>query len=162
MLKKILIGSTFILFAVCSTAFAADIYSHIVLKLPYEPRNDAPWVKIIQSQEEWEFFYEQLMIDNTNPSNPEIEAAPVIDFLNFQMIAGGLGMRNYLGSSKLLVERIRESDDEVIVSALEVRQSGGCLGFTALSYPSVAILIRKTDKPVTVTLSTVLDECEDI
>jgi hypothetical protein len=163
MLKHVLnviISSALFMATTYSIAFAVDIYSHIVLKLPYELRNDAPWIKIIQTQEEWESFYNQLIIDSlVFPA--EAEPAPVIDFHNFQMIAGGLGVRSSIGD-RLLIEGVHEMDDVVIIQVLEVRRAGTCLVLPALSYPSATILIKRTDKPIRVLVSTALDECDFI
>jgi hypothetical protein len=163
MLKHVLnaiISSALFMFTACSIAFAADIYSHIVLKLPYELRKDEPWIKVIQTQEELESFYYQLVIDSlVLPA--EAEPVPIIDFHNFQMIAGGLGVRYYIGD-RLLIEGVHEMDDVVILQVLEVRKTGICLVLPALSYPSATILIKRTDKPIRISVSTVLDECDFI
>lgn len=64
-LLRALIGSLLVLAVVGTThSLAAEIYSHIVLKIPYALRSDAPWIKIIQTQEEWESLYQQMLADN--------------------------------------------------------------------------------------------------
>lgn len=155
-----IISSALFMFTACSIAFAADIYSHVVLKLPYELRNDTPWIKVIRTQEEWEYFYNQLIIDSLVFPD-EAEPAPVIDFHNFQMIAGGLGVRSSIGD-RLLIEDVHEMDDVVIIQVLEVHRAGACLVLPALSYPSATILIKRTNKPIRISVSTALDECDFI
>jgi hypothetical protein len=45
---------------------------------------------------------------------------------------------------------------------LEVRKTGTCLVLPALSYPSATVLIKRTEKPIRVLVSTALDECDFI
>ncbi|SDY34599.1 hypothetical protein [Nitrosomonas halophila] len=158
-LLRALIGSLLVLAVVCTThGSAADIYSHIVLKLPYALRSDAPWIRIIQTQEEWESLYQQMLADNLLILD-EVEPAPLIDFQNFQLIAGGLGMRPHIGD-RLLIESVHELEDEIIIQVLEVRRTGYCIVLPALSYPSATILIRKTHKPIRISSAIATDDCD--
>lgn len=145
--------------AICPIAFAGDFYSHIVLKLPFELKSDQPWIKIIQTQEEWALFYNQLIAENLVFPD-EAEPAPDIDFGNFQMIVGGLSVRSYIGD-RLLVESIHEMDEGILIRVLEVRRAGMCLVLPALSYPLAAILLKKSDKPVRISVTTALEKCDD-
>lgn len=157
-LLRALIGSLLVLAAVCTThGSAADIYSHIVLKLPYALRSDAPWIRIIQTQEEWESLYQQILADNLLVP-AETEPTPLIDFQNFQLIAGGLGVRSHTGD-RLLIEDVHELEDAIIIQVLEARRAGYCIVLPALSYPSATILIRKTHKPIRIASAVASDDC---
>lgn len=140
-----------------SLALASDIYSHIVLELPYELRSDEPWVRIINTQEDLEQFYNELIADNfVIPS--EAEPAPEIDFVNFQMIAGGLGSRSH-GGYRLLIEKVFVLENEILINVLSIIPGDHCATIAAITYPSVAFLIRKTDKPIRFSVSELTGDC---
>ncbi len=112
---------------------------------------------VISSQEDWESFYNQPLaymsfLEGTIPT------APVLDFENYQVLAGGLGVQSH-GGSLLVVEEVQELEGSIAVHVLLVRPSSNCLLPMVISYPSTAILVKKTDKPFTFSVSQLVDEC---
>ncbi|MES3008438.1 MAG: protease complex subunit PrcB family protein [Pseudomonadota bacterium] len=149
--------------SVCLLLFAApalskDIYSHVVLNLPFDLRTNGQWVKVIDNPKDWADFYESLrpaLADYV----PGYFSAPEIDFNNFVIVAGGLGYRNS-GGDRLSIESVIDAGDRVYVSALAVSAGAGCAVTMAVTYPTVAIMIRKADKPISVFLGKAVSDCK--
>lgn len=155
--QKLFFSLGLMIMVTASNAQAADIISYSVLKLPYELRSEEPWLKIINSPEKWQAFYQQLFSD-TLFDPPTAIVAPQIDFEHYQIVAGGLGMRAS-GGYAVLVANVDETDEAVYLQVLELNPGSGCLVTMALTYPSTAILLKKSDKPIHLTMTKLINEC---
>ena len=63
----------------------SDIFSHTVLRLPYELQNDDPWIRFITTQEQWESFYTELLSQNLGGDDLDSPiAVPEIDFTRYE------------------------------------------------------------------------------
>jgi hypothetical protein len=54
LIKKVILVCLLI---VSAATQATDFFSHTVLDLPDEPRNETAWSQVISSQEDWESFF---------------------------------------------------------------------------------------------------------
>ncbi|BCG64381.1 MAG: hypothetical protein methR_P2154 [Methyloprofundus sp.] len=140
-----------------TTVHANDAFSHAVLSLLDDPRNEEAWSMVINSQEDWESFYNQPLAYMSFLAGT-IPTAPVLDFENYQILAGGLGMQSH-GGAFLTVETVQELENSISVHVLLVRPGPDCTLPAVISYPSTAILIKKTDKPFSFSVSNLIDEC---
>jgi hypothetical protein len=127
-----------------STVHAYDVFAYTALKLPFSLHSENSWYKIINSQEEWETFYNQLITQNM-PSTTE--PAPQIDFEHYQMVTGGIGIRGSGGYS-VFITNVYEFDTEVDLEVLEISPGPGCIVTAAIDYPSATILIKRTSKSI--------------
>ncbi len=155
--NKILLLSLFIL---SSTAIqASEFVSHTVLNLPDDPRIEEPWSQVINTQEDWELFFNStlahiLFLASESPIPPEL------DFENHRVLTGGLGVRSS-GGYFLSIEKVTELDDVIDIHILEVSPGSNCLSFAALTYPSTSIMVRNSNKPFRFTVSHLVNECLD-
>jgi len=136
---------------------SGEVFSHTVLSLLDNPRNEQPWTLLINSQADWEDFYNQPLA-YMQFAQGQVPTAPTLDFENYQVVAGGLGIKNN-GGYRLIVSDVYEFDNEVNIHVLVIQPSANCLLPQVISYPSATILIRKTNKPLRFTTSQLLDEC---
>jgi len=127
-----------------STAQEYDVFSHAVLRLPYDLRSEEPWARVINTQKEWQSFYDELFAENE--MNPVSLPAPPLDFENYILLAGGLGIR-VSGGFAVSVESVHEFENEIFIQVLEIIPGAHCAVITSITYPSTAILIKKTSKP---------------
>ena len=136
-----------------------NTFSHTVLTLPDHPMINEPWSKVITNQKDWEsFFYAQTAhISYFEGQAPSPEN---LDFDNYQILTGGLGVKNSGGYS-LIVEGVFELDDEIDLRVLEIKPSENCLTPAVMSYPSATVLIKKTNKPFKLSISKLINECLD-
>lgn len=144
-------------------AFAQEvpdfIYSHTVLKLPYEPKVDEPWSRVITTQEEWEKFYLQLIDENARDTTITF-VTPKIDFNTYQVVTGSIGVRSSGGYS-VSVEKVYELSDAIIaINVIVTRPGSYCVVAAMVTYPSTAILIKKTTKPIQFYSSQFTQECD--
>jgi len=143
-------------------AFAQEvpdfIYSHTVLKLPYEFKVDEPWSRVITTQEEWEKFYLQLIDENAGDTTITF-VTPKIDFNTYQVITGSIGFRSSGGYS-VSVEKIHELNDAVAIDVIVTKPGSNCVVPAMVTYPSTAILIKKTTKPIRFYSSQFTLECD--
>ncbi len=147
LLRKIFL---FIVLITMSTGVVAqeapEIFSHTVLKLPFDLKSDEPWSKIIRTQEEWEMFYIELLEENTvDTVIPSV--LPQIDFETFQVVTGGIGFRPSSGYS-VSVRQTIELSDTIYIGVLVVSPGKNCLSAAVVTYPSTTLLIKKTSKPI--------------
>jgi len=139
-------------------ASAADeLLSHVVLNLPSEVKSDTPWSRSITTSAEWNSFYNELLQGAAStPTEPV--AAPVIDFGVYQLVAGGLGMRSSAGYS-VVARKVSELSESLLIDVLIVSPGSNCLVATVITYPTVAILVKKTSKPLQFSLSNLTLDC---
>ena len=134
-----------------------ELLSHIVLNLPSEVRSDAPWSRTVTTSAEWNSFYSELL-QGTAPTAAEPVTAPVIDFDVYQLVAGGLGMRSSAGYS-VVVRKVSELSESLLIDVRFVSPGPNCLVATVITYPSVAVLVKKTSKPLQFSLSNLTLDC---
>ncbi|MEQ1637352.1 MAG: protease complex subunit PrcB family protein [Methylococcales bacterium] len=137
-------------------ACAADQFSHTVLKLPYEPQNSSPWGKVINTWAEWSAFYGELL--DANQPTPFSIALPEIDFDQYTLVAGGVGVKSS-GGYVVSVASVDEVEDSVYIHVLNVSPGAGCPVTLMVKYPSTAILIKKATKPIRFFVTNVTSEC---
>lgn len=136
---------------------AYELLSHVVLNLPSEVKSDTPWSRTITTSTEWNSFYNDLL-QGTTSTAAETVAAPVIDFDVYQMVAGGLGMRP-TGGYSVVVGKVYELSESLLIDVLVVSPGKTCAVTQAITYPSVAILVKKTSKPLQFFLSNLTLDC---
>ncbi len=154
--KKIIL-ITFIIMTVNIANAADEIFSHTVLTLPDNPRNEEPWNQVINNQKDWEsFFYAQ----TAHITYPEGEApiAEKFDFEKYQILASGLGARS-TGGHSLVVKGVMELNNVIDIQVLEISPGTNCMVTTAFTYPSATILVKKTDKPFQFTVTQLVTQC---
>ncbi len=135
---------------------APNIFSHIVLKLPFSFKSEEPWSKIIRTQKEWEISLELLEKSEAFTVIPAL--LPQIDFETFQLVAGGIGFRPSGGYS-VSVSEVIELNDVIHIEVFVVSPGKNCIVTAQVTYPFTAILIRKTNKPIQFSSSQLTDEC---
>jgi hypothetical protein len=148
----------FVLMITMSTAYSSDFFSHTVLSLPDDPRIEEPWSKTITTQQDWELYFYSTTAHMTFLQG-EAPVAPQLDFENYQILAGGLGMKPS-GGNILSVENVQELDDIIDIHVLSITPGASCVSIAMISYPSTTILVKKTDKPFRFTISNAIAECE--
>ena len=153
---RLIILSIFLLNSALASAY--ESFSHTTLILPHEPSNLEAWVQIITSQEEWESFFYSTMATITYPAG-EAPVAPLIDFETYQVITGGLGMKPTSGYS-LAVEKVIETDDVMNLNIISVSPVSSCLNLQVISYPTLTLMIKKTDKDIKYNITSVVNKCE--
>ncbi len=125
-----------------------DIFSHTVLRLPYELQSDEPWIRFITTQEQWESFYTELLSQNLGGDDLDSSiAVPEIDFTNYQVVAGGIGVRPSSGF-ELSIYRVDEFTDYLLIHVFIVSPGPDCGVGAVITYPYTAAQIKKTDKPL--------------
>ncbi len=154
LIKKVILVCLLI---VSAATQATDFFSHTVLDLPDDPRNETAWSQVISSQEDWESFFNATLAAILFPQG-EAPSAPEFDFEKFQILTGGLGVKPSSGYI-LSVENVIELDDVIEIHVFDVRPGTNCVTFAALTYPSTTVLVEKTDKPFRFSVSQLVDEC---
>ena len=161
---KFLLHWILLLFAVLmlSTASRAQetshVFSHVVLKLPFDYKSEEPWSKIINTPEEWVNFYSELLDENAADNTVISYVIPEIDFEAFRVVTGGIGFRPRGGHSATISEVI-EMSDAVYIQVLVIKPGINCFVTANITYPSATILIRKSDKPIRFFTSELTQEC---
>ncbi len=140
-----------------ATAYAGNVFSHAVLTLLDNPRIEKAWSQVISTQAEWEDFYNQPLAYMSFVEG-QVPVAPQLDFEKYQVLAGGLGMQSH-GGSFLTVKSVQELERSISVHVLLVRPGKNCIVPAVISYPSTAILVKKTDKPFSFSVSNLVNEC---
>lgn len=138
---------------------AFDTFSYTVLTLPDDPRIDEPWLKVISSQDDWEAHFYATTAALTFLAS-EAPIAPVLDFGQYQVISGGLGERSSSGYY-LAVESVQELEDEVLIHVLNVSPGSTCVVGFAISYPSITMFVKKTDKPIKISTTDLIHQCTE-
>lgn len=155
---KVLVAITLMLVNVVP-AHSAEVFSHTVLSLPRALSSDKPWVKIIRNQTDWESYFYATTAAITYPESMA-PIAPVLDFENYQVISGGLGGRSSGGYS-IAIDSVHELESSMVVHVLDVIPGPGCVVSFWLTNPSITFLVKKTDKPIKFTVSTLINPCAE-
>ncbi|MDR4515350.1 protease complex subunit PrcB family protein [Nitrosomonas sp.] len=132
-------------------------YSHVVLNLPFDKISEEPWSKVIDNQEGWSDFYLNLIEENA-PDSVASYILPEIDFETFRVVTGGTGIRTNGGHSVSINTAI-ETNDAVYIEVLVIKPDANCLVTGNITYPSAAIMIRKSDKPINFSAIELTREC---
>ena len=103
---------------------------------------------MIESAEAWQVFYRSVARVAGQSQNA---AVPEIDFTHHRVLAGGLGIRPS-GGHQLVIESVRELETMIYVSAISMSPGVGCGATGNLTYPTVAILLKKSEKPISVSV----------
>jgi len=156
---KKLLATIVLLTAIVIPAQATDGFSHTLVTLPSDPHIEKPWFKVIDNQADWEahFYASTATITYAADTAP---VAPVLDFENYQVISGGLGMRSS-GGYYLAIESVKQVGNNMYIHVLNVRPGSNCLVTMALTYPSVTIVVKKADKPIRVSVSELIQQCAE-
>lgn len=145
--------------AVQVPAYSDEVFSHTVLLMPHELGNEKPWLKLIKSQQEWEDYFYSTMAAITYPQG-KAPVAPEMDFNNFQVIAGGLGLRSS-GGYNLAIDNVRQFGGVTYIHVLDISPGPGCLVTTALTYPSITVMVKKTETPIRYSVSSLISPCAE-
>lgn len=115
--------------------------------------SEHPWIEIIADRTSWEaFYFEQLLqcqvafpslVDENSPCNAQ---APAVDFETEQVVVGGLGSKPSTAYD-ILVTSVDSSTDEQRITVLDFTW---CVGLTVIDYPMAAVVVPRTEKPVSV------------
>lgn len=149
-LKRVL-GTLLALISAVPVAGAAesqayDIFSHTVLRLPYELQSDEPWLRTITTQEQWESFYNELFSQNLGGDELDNPVTiPKIDFENYQIVAGGVGVKPSSGF-EISIYKVYEFTDYMLINVFIVSPGPDCTAGAVITYPYAAAQIKKTDK----------------
>ncbi len=135
-----------------------SIFSHTVLKLPFDLQSEEPWSRIIRTQEEWTLFYNELVGDTLATDDAAVFAIPEIDFETYQIVTGGIGFRSS-GGYRVSVEKVHELSDVIYIDVIVVSPGPNCASTDATTYPSTTVLIKKTNKPIQFFSAHTLNEC---
>ena len=158
---KHFLGGALIAVASSTTAHAADLFSYAAIRLPYEPRYEQPWGELITTQEQWQAFYTKNFTDFAkNP--PQSITAPSIDFGTYRVVVGGLGSKTGFAFS-VVVNRISEAENEIYLEVLDVGwglTEQACGAPQIQTYPYLAVLVKKSDKPIKVNVVRAVTGCK--
>lgn len=130
----------------------ADDYRVLDFK-HYTIANEHPWIEIITDQTRWEtFYFEQLLgcivaypfLDDG--IDPCIAEAPAVDFETEQVVVGGLGSKPSTAYD-ILVTSVESLTDEQRITVVDY---AWCVGLAVIDYPMAAVVVPKTDNPVSV------------
>ena len=157
-LYKTLAISTLII-ANIMPAQANDSFSHTILNLPGDPQIKKPWFKIINNQADWEEHFYASAASITYPTGMA-PVAPVLDFENYQVLSGSLGMRSS-GGYYLAIENVKQFEKAMYIHVLDVRPGSNCAVTMALTYPSITTLVKKMDKPIQFSVSELVHQCAE-
>lgn len=138
---------------------AFDTFSYTVLTLPDDPRIDEPWLKVIHDQDDWEshFYATTAAVTYLEGTAP---VATVFDFEEYQVISGGLGFRSN-GGYYLAVASVNELEEVLLIHVLDISAGSTCLTTAAITHPSMTLLVKKTDKPIKISVTELTDQCPE-
>lgn len=157
--KKARIVISFMLLIVTLTvvtfksAVAQEVFTHAVIDLPFEfwaegedgvpdYRIQKDWVRVFQTQEEWDLFYKEPFPDGfTAPS--ELRDPPQLDFENNTVIVGGTGF-NTSGHS-IAVSSVVNTPTVAYIDFFVVSPGRNCITTAQVTWPTIAILIPKAE-----------------
>ncbi len=139
--------------------WADNIMTHAVLALPDDPRIEEPWSRTITSQQEWNDHFNQSLAYMQFPVG-EAPTPMEIDFEQYQILSGGLGIKPSTGHY-IAINEVKELDDRIWVHVLSVSPGANCSSGAMITYPSITLLVKKTDKPFVFTVSHLSEDCAE-
>lgn len=121
-------------------ALADSVFTHAILSLPFEVKIDAPWSRVITSQEQWQQFYDE----NTSyiTVTPAPPVAPQIDFSTYTVVVGGLSAKTHSHTS-IVVDRASTSSNSPFLNIALLSPGSRCTVTAQFKYPSIAVLLPK-------------------
>ncbi len=154
--KKLLSILPIVALLLCSPSYSDSIFTHAVLKVPFEVREKSPWSQTIESQDAWELFYRTNAVVYLG-ENSKLLSAPSIDFGQYSIVAGGLG--SSYSHSSIMIRYVRDQGPYTDLSALILTPGASCNVPSVISYPTVVLLIPKPDDNLKLHVSEVINEC---
>lgn len=155
-MKKILFA-LFFSFVFTNNAYSFESFSHSIIKFPYEYRGEEPWIRVLNSQEDLEAFYYST-VEIYEDSGFELEPMPEIDFEKYTLVVGGLGEQNH-GGVELAIGRVDQTSSHVYISAFQINYVG-CFTTANVHWPTTGILLNKTSKDISASLTISEKHCE--
>jgi hypothetical protein len=159
-----------IVLCLCTLQTYADDFE--VLDLGYNMPIDVPWIRVINTNSEWtQFYYYELLPANglnlDDPCNPNSGVTadcslpyPRVDFNQYRIIVGGLGIK-YQGASKIVVSDVDSTSDSGLnINIIDINPSSDCMAATVINHPTVAVSVRKSDEPFNVTVDEAVLSCQ--
>jgi hypothetical protein len=153
---KIIAITTFLLFTL--RAHADDFK---VFDLGYSMPIDTPWMRVITNHVDWLSFYFELLaaqgIDPAKYCDPDSDvpvecspSAPLVDYENYQIVVGGLGIR-YTGGSRIIVSAVDSTKTDVLrIDVVDLNPSADCITTQVINHPMVVVAVPKSKKPIRV------------
>lgn len=137
---------------------AEDYFSHAVIDLPYDYESSLPWFQVINSQEELVTFIEKSSYGQIGEGDDPLPV-PEVDFDAYTLVVGGLGFQP-TGGYSIAVDHVVETTDDLRIYALGVVPGESCLVDTSITYPTIGVLLRKTDKNIVAVRNDVTFHCD--
>lgn len=122
---------------------SAQVFTHSIIKVPFEVRADEPWSQIIETQEEWIEFYETHALNYLQPDS-ELAIPPTFDFDSYTIVAGGLD--GSYTHSNLMIGQVTSS----YIAAAILTPEGQCNFTAGISWPQIVVLIPKPTQPLSI------------
>lgn len=136
-------------------ACAESVFTHALLQLPFVVQEEAPWSRIITSQDQWQQFYDENKKYNT--PTPTEYVAPQIDFALYTVVLGGLDWRH--SHTDIVVQRVSTSSNSPFLSVALLKPGSTCTVTAQISYPNIAILLPKPAGELTIYTTEYVHEC---
>lgn len=151
--KNLLLMLLLSLFA--SQAAAESLFTHAIIRLPFEVRVEEAWSQIITSQAQWQQFY----TDNRPPifASPSPLVAPEVDFSEYIVVVGGLGVK--YSHTNIVVEKVSAGSTDINLSIALVSPGSTCTVTTEAKYPNIAVLLPKPAGELTIYTQEYFHEC---
>lgn len=141
-----------------TTLVAEDsVFEYAKINFPFEIEVEAPWSKIIQTEEEWIEFYEQ-SIPSYVSADSELRTPPQFNFELYFLVAGGLD--SSYSASEISIEHIRGAGSITYISAAITTPGDGCNSTSVVRYPNIVILVPKLENSVSIGAREFFYPCE--
>lgn len=134
---------------------ADNVFTHAILKLPFEVQEEAPWSRIITSQEQWQQFYDENKTYNS--VTPTYFEAPPIDFELYTIVVGGLDWR--YSHTDIVVQRVSTNSNSSFLSVALLSPGSSCVVTANITYPNIAVLLPKPAGELTIYTREYVYEC---
>lgn len=157
---KHFLGGALIAMVNCTTAHAGDLFLYAAIQLPSQPKYAEAWAEVITTQEQWQAFYTKNFTGGLIDP-PRTITAPSIDFNSYRVVVGGLGLKP-TGGYSLAVGGVFELSNEIYMDVLDVSlglDGQPCVVTMGLTYPYIALLLKKSDKPIRVRVVKAMTGC---
>ena len=140
-----------------SLALAEEVFTHSVIKLPFEVHETSPWSQMIETQAEWDRFYRDGLTAYIGAEAAEQTIPPQFDFERYAVVAGGLGSAYPV--SDILVHKVNLSGGSPSLSMVILSPGDSCSVVTAVYYPTIALLIPRPAASLQFYVREVFNEC---
>jgi hypothetical protein len=141
-----------------------------VFDLRYSMPIDTPWIRVITNHVDWlNFYFELLAAQGIDPdkycepySVVPVDCsppAPLVDYENYQIVVGGLGIR-YRGGSRIVVSGVDATmTHELRIDIIDLNPSADCITTQVISHPMAVVAVPKTEKPIRVSVEDAMLYC---